>query len=136
MDLNVHHTFLSVHDHDLALTFYRDILGLEVRQDVEAEGMRWITLGSKTQPEVGIVLEPMNCNPNASAADKQAIADLMAKGMLGRLNFSTDNVDAAFEKISESGADVMQEPMDQPYGVRDCAVRDPSGNMLRIIQAP
>jgi predicted enzyme related to lactoylglutathione lyase len=134
MDLRVHYTFLPVDDHDVALAFYRDVLGLEVRQDVKAEGMRWVTMGTKSQPEVNIVLEPPDANPDASPADKQAIADLMAKGVYGRLVFLTDNCDATFERISEAGADVVQEPIDQPYGVRDCAFRDPSGNMLRFNQ--
>jgi uncharacterized glyoxalase superfamily protein PhnB len=97
--------------------------------------MRWTTVGPPSQPEINIILEPAVCNPNASPADKQAIAELMAKGMLGRLDFTTKDCDATFETIRASGADVLQEPIDQPYGVRDCAFRDPSGNMLRITQA-
>jgi predicted enzyme related to lactoylglutathione lyase len=134
MDLRVHYTFLPVDDPDLTVAFYRDILGLEVRQDVKAEGMRWVTMGTKSQPEVNIVLESPNANPDASPDDKQAIADLMAKGVYGRLVFLTDNCDETFERISEAGVDVIQEPIDQPYGVRDCAFRDPSGNMLRFNQ--
>jgi uncharacterized glyoxalase superfamily protein PhnB len=96
--------------------------------------MRWVTMGTKSQPEVNIVLESPNANPDASPTDKQAIADLMAKGVYGRLVFLTDDCDETFERISEAGADVVQEPIDQPYGVRDCAFRDPSGNMLRFNQ--
>jgi len=134
MNISLHHCFLAVDDHDKALEFYRDALGLEVRLDVGSEGMRWVTLGSKEQPDVNIVLEPPLANPNASAADRQAVAELLAKGMLRGVNFSTDDLDGAFERISAAGADVLQEPIDQPYGVRDCAFRDPAGNMIRISQ--
>jgi predicted enzyme related to lactoylglutathione lyase len=134
MDLKVFHCFLPVDDHDKALAFYRDVLGFDVLADVGAEGMRWVTLGVPAQPGLQIVLEPPSANPNASAADKRAIAELMAKGMLGRLDFATADCDAAFEHIRASGAEVLQEPIDQPYGVRDCAFRDPAGNMLRVSQ--
>lgn len=134
MDLMLSHCFLAVHDHEEALAFYRDVLGMEVRNDVKAEGLRWLSVGPRAQPDVDIVLEPPVVDPDTSPEDKRAIAELMAKGMYGRLNFSTDDVDADFERIRRSGADVLQEPMDQPYGVRDCAFRDPSGNMLRLSQ--
>lgn len=126
--------FIAVDDHDKALAFYRDVLGLEVRNDVGFEGMRWVTLGSPSQPDVSIVLEPPLADPNASPADREAMAELLAKGLLRAVIFETDDVDAAFERISASGAEVLQEPMDQPYGVRDCAFRDPAGNMLRFNQ--
>lgn len=126
--------FIAVDDHDKALAFYRDVLGLEVRNDVGFEGMRWVTLGSPSQPDVSIVLEPPLADPNASPADREAMAELLAKGLLRAVIFETDDVDAAFERISASGAEVLQEPMDQPYGVRDCAFRDPAGNMIRIQQ--
>jgi len=134
MDLRLSHCFIAVDDHDKALTFYRDALGLEVRNDVGFENMRWVTVGPPGQPDVDIVLEPPVSDPNASAADKQAITDLMAKGMLRGVIFATDDCDAAFEQIRAAGAEVVQEPIDQPYGVRDCAFRDPSGNMLRFSQ--
>ncbi|MFC6885023.1 MULTISPECIES: VOC family protein [Actinomadura] len=134
MDLMLSHCFLAVHDHEEALAFYRDVLGMVVRNDVKAEGLRWLSVGPRAQPDVDIVLEPPVVDPDTSPEDKRAIAELMAKGMYGRLNFSTDDVDADFERIRRSGADVLQEPMDQPYGVRDCAFRDPSGNMLRLSQ--
>lgn len=124
--------FIAVDDHDKALAFYRDVLGLEVRNDVGFEGMRWVTLGSPSQPDVSIVLEPPLADPNASPADREAMAELLAKGLLRAVIFETDDVDAAFERISASGAEVLQEPMDQPYGVRDCAFRDPAGNLVRI----
>ena len=134
MDLRLSHCTVAVHDHDAALAFYHDVLGFKVRGDVKFEGMRWVSVSPLSQPDVEIVLEPPTANPNASAADKQAIADMMAKGMLGRIIFATDDCDATFERIRAAGAEVMQEPMDQPYGVRDCAFRDPSGNMLRFAQ--
>ncbi|MEV0603665.1 VOC family protein [Streptomyces sp. NPDC050315] len=134
MDINLSQCFIAVDDHDKALAFYRDVLGLEVRNDVGFEGMRWVTVGSPSQPGVEIVLEPPAADPNASPADKQAMAELLAKGMLRGVIFSTDDVDATFERIQASGAEVLQEPMDQPYGVRDCAFRDPAGNMLRFNQ--
>ncbi|MFH8786912.1 VOC family protein [Streptomyces roseoverticillatus] len=134
MDIKLSQCFIAVDDHDKALAFYRDVLGFEVRNDVGFEGMRWVTVGAPSQPDVEIVLEPPAANPNASPADKQAMAELLAKGMLRGVIFSTDDCDAAFERIRASGAEVLQEPIDQPYGVRDCAFRDPAGNMLRFTQ--
>ncbi|MFI5998858.1 VOC family protein [Streptomyces sp. NPDC051366] len=134
MEIKLSQCFIAVDDHDRALAFYRDALGMEVRNDVAFEGMRWVTIGSPAQPDVEIVLEPPAANPNASPADKQAMAELLAKGMLRGVIFSTDDVDAAFERIRAAGGEVLQEPIDQPYGVRDCAFRDPSGNMLRFNQ--
>jgi predicted enzyme related to lactoylglutathione lyase len=136
MDIKLSQCFIAVDDHDKALAFYRDVLGLEVRNDVEFEGMRWVTVGSPSQPDVEIVLEPPTGDPNASPADKQAMAELLAKGMLRGVIFSTDDCDATFERIQASGAEVLQEPTDMPYGVRDCAFRDPAGNMLRFAQRP
>ncbi|MFF8836423.1 VOC family protein [Streptomyces sp. NPDC015130] len=134
MNVKLSQCFIAVDDHDKALTFYRDALGLEVRNDVGFEGMRWVTVGSPTQPDVEIVLEPPLADPNASAADRQAMAELLAKGMLRGVIFSTDDVDATFEHVRAAGGEVLQEPVDQPYGVRDCAFRDPAGNMLRFSQ--
>ena len=134
MDLKLSHCFISVDDHDKALAFYQDVLGLEVRNDVKFEGMRWVTVGPPAQPEVNIVLEPPGVDPNASPADRQAMVELLAKGMLRGVIFTTDDCDALFERVSASGAEVLQEPMDQPYGVRDCAFRDPAGNLLRFNQ--
>ncbi|MFJ8012239.1 VOC family protein [Streptomyces sp. NPDC096339] len=126
--------FIAVDDHDKALAFYRDVLGMEVRNDVGFEGMRWVTVGSPEQPDVEIVLEPPLADPNASPTDRQAMAELLAKGLLRGVIFQTDDVDATFEKIRAAGGEVLQEPVDQPYGVRDCAFRDPAGNMLRFNQ--
>ncbi|HKV88691.1 MAG TPA: VOC family protein [Candidatus Dormibacteraeota bacterium] len=134
MEIKLSNCFIAVHDHDEALAFYRDALGLEVRNDVKFEGMRWVTVGSPSQPEVNIVLEPPLALPHASPADKKALAELLAKGLLRGVIFTTDDCDATFERIRNAGAEVLQEPMDQPYGVRDCAFRDPSGNMLRFNQ--
>ena len=135
MDIKLSSCFIAVDDHDKALGFYRDVLGLEVRNDVGYEGMRWVTVGPPSQPGVNIVLEPPLADPNASAADKEAMAELLAKGLLRGVIFETDDVDAAFERIRAGGGEVLQEPIDQPYGVRDCAFRDPAGNMLRFNQS-
>jgi predicted enzyme related to lactoylglutathione lyase len=134
MDLKVSHCFITVHDHDEALAFYRDVLGLEIRQDVKYEGMRWTTIGSRGQPELGIVLETPAPTPEASRQDRQAMSELLAKGLLRAVIFHTDDCDATFEKVRAAGGEVLQEPMDQPFGVRDCAFRDPSGNLLRFNQ--
>ena len=134
MDIKVSQCFIAVDDHDKALAFYRDALGFEVRNDVSYEGMRWVSVGPPAQPDLEIVLEPPVADPGASDADKQAAAELLAKGLLRGLIFKTDDVDATFERIRSSGAEVLQEPMDMPYGVRDCAFRDPAGNMLRFGQ--
>ncbi|MGW1543563.1 VOC family protein [Streptomyces sp. NPDC002309] len=134
MDLTLSTCFIAVDDHDKAIAFYRDVLGLEVRADVGFEGMRWVTVGSPAQPDVSLVLEPPAADPSTSPADKQALAELMAKGLLRGVIFTTQDCDATFERVSGAGAEVLQEPMDQPYGVRDCAFRDPAGNLLRFNQ--
>jgi predicted enzyme related to lactoylglutathione lyase len=134
MDLKLSHCFISVDDHDKALDFYQRALGFEVRQDVKFEGMRWLTVGPRSQPEVGIVLEPPGASPDASREDRKLMLELLAKGLLRGVNLSTDDCDAAFERVRAAGGEVLQEPMDQPYGVRDCAFRDPAGNMIRIQQ--
>jgi predicted enzyme related to lactoylglutathione lyase len=134
MEITLQHCFIAVHDHEQALAFYRDLVGLEVRADVSFEGMRWVTVGPKAQPDVNIVLEPPLADPNASPADQQTLADLLAKGLLRGVNFATDNCDETFERLRAGGAEVIQEPMNQHYGVRDCAFRDPSGNLIRFNQ--
>ncbi|MFJ9677781.1 VOC family protein [Streptomyces sp. NPDC101194] len=134
MEIKLSQCFVAVDDHDEALALYRDVLGFEVRDDVGFEGMRWVTVGAPSQPDVEIVLEPPAAAPDASPTDKQAMAELRAKGMLRGVIFATDDCDAAFERIRASGAEVLQETVDQPYGVRDCAFRDPAGNMLRFAQ--
>ncbi|MFF9148425.1 VOC family protein [Streptomyces sp. NPDC004779] len=135
MDINLHQCFIAVDDHEAALGFYRDALGFEIRKDVDFGGMRWVTLGSPAQPDVEIVLEPPLADPGATEEDRKAVTELLAKGLLRGVNLRTADVDAAFEKVRAAGADVLQEPVDQPYGVRDCAFRDPAGNMIRIAQA-
>lgn len=134
MTISLSDCFIAVHSHDEALAFYRDALGLEVRNDVKYEGMRWVTVGAKGQPGVNIVLEPPAADPNVSPADREVMAELLAKGLLRGVSFATDDCDATFERVRAAGAEVLQEPVDQPYGVRDCAFRDPSGNMIRISQ--
>ncbi|MEV0646164.1 VOC family protein [Phytomonospora sp. NPDC050363] len=134
MDIALAQTFIAVDDHDKALTFYRDTLGLEVRNDVGYETMRWVTLGVPSQPDIAIVLEPPVGDPNADEADKEAAARLLAKGLLRAVIFRTEDCDAAFEHIRAAGAEVLQEPTDQQWGVRDCAFRDPAGNMVRFSQ--
>lgn len=133
MDVTVARCFVLVHDPDLALAFYRDVLGLELRHDVGNDGFRWITVGAPSQPDVSIILTNYQCG---SPTDGDVIAALLAKGALYGVHFSTDDLDLVFEKVRASGADVIQEPTEQPWGTRDCAVRDPSGNLVRIDQPP
>lgn len=134
MDIKLSQCFIAVDDHDKAIAFYRDVLGLEVHNDVGFEGMRWVTVGAPSQPGVEIVLEPPLTDPNASPEDRQAMAELLAKGLLRGVIFTTEDCDATFEQIRAGGGEVLQEPVDRPYGVRDCAFRDPAGNMLRFSQ--
>jgi catechol 2,3-dioxygenase-like lactoylglutathione lyase family enzyme len=133
MELTLSQCFVIVHDPDLALTFYRDALGLEVRNDVANEGFRWITVGAASQPGVAICLTNYL---NGSPADGEAVAALVAKGALNGVHFQTDDLDAAFAKVRDSGAEIVSEPADQFWGTRDFAVRDPSGNLVRIDQPP
>ena len=133
MELSLSHTFITVHDVDVALAFYRDVLGLELKNDVAGGGFRWVTLAAPSDPDIVLVLsEP---GAGRSPEDGEALAALLAKGSLNGPIFRTEDVDTTFEKIRASGAEVLQEPMDQPWGPRDCAFRDPSGNMIRINQA-
>ncbi|MDG4822999.1 VOC family protein [Asanoa sp. WMMD1127] len=135
MNPTLSHCFIIVEDHDEALAFYRDVLGLEVRNDVDMTdwGMpwRWVTIGAPGQPGIEIGLDPV---ASKAPADQEPLRTLMTKGALSALIFDVADCDAAFEKIRASGAEVLQEPIDQPYGVRDCAFRDPSGNMVRFSQ--
>jgi catechol 2,3-dioxygenase-like lactoylglutathione lyase family enzyme len=133
MNLTLSTCFVLIHDPDLALAFYRDTLGLELRNDVAREDFRWITVGADSQPGVAIVLTNYL---NGSPADRDALAALLAKGALNGVHFHTDDLDATFEKLRASDAEIVQEPTDQPWGTRDCAVRDPSGNLVRIDQPP
>lgn len=131
MELTISTCFVQVTDVDAAVAFYRDALGLEVRHDVENAGFRWVTVGSPTQPGVAVVLTNY-----VNAADADAIAALVTKGALNGVNFQTDDVDATFAAVKAAGAEVLQEPTDQFWGTRDCAFRDPAGNMVRIDQPP
>ncbi len=133
MNLTLSQCFVLVHDPDLALAFYRDTLGLELRNDVAKGDFRWITVGAASQPDVAIVVTNYL---NGSPADADALAALVAKGALNGVHFHTDDLDATFEKLRASDAEIVQEPADQPWGTRDCAVRDPSGNLVRIDQPP
>jgi catechol 2,3-dioxygenase-like lactoylglutathione lyase family enzyme len=134
MNLTVSHTFITVSDQDQALQFYRDVIGLKVVNDVAFDGLRWLSLTPPAQPGVEIVLQVPEQYPDISPADRDAIAALVAKGLLAGVIFATDDCDATFEQLRAAGAEVLQEPIDQPYGVRDCAFRDPAGNMLRFSQ--
>ncbi|MEO5824196.1 MAG: VOC family protein [Vicinamibacteraceae bacterium] len=132
MDITIHSSFLPQNDPDAALAFYRDTLGFEVRNDVGYNGLRWITVGPAGQPGVSIVLYPPTASPGLTEDERRTIAEMMAKGTYAVVLLATKNLDAAFERLQASGAEVVQEPTDQPYGVRDCALRDPAGNLLRI----
>jgi catechol 2,3-dioxygenase-like lactoylglutathione lyase family enzyme len=132
MDLTIHTTFLPQDDPDVALAFYRDTLGFEVRKDVGYSGMRWITVGPVGQPDTSIVLYPPAANPGVTDDERRTIAEMMAKGTYGIIILATADLDGAFARLQASGAEVVQEPAEQPYGVRDCAIRDPAGNLIRI----
>ena len=131
MNLTFSTCFVIVHDPDEALAFYRDTLGLDVRNDVARESFRWITVGAASQPDVSIVLTNYL---NGSPADNDTIAGLVAKGAMNGVHFHADDLDATFEQLRTAGAEIVQEPTDQPWGARDGAVRDPSGNLIRIDQ--
>ena len=134
MDINIHASFLPHNDPDAALAFYRDTLGFELRNDVGYGGMRWLTVGPADQPGTSIVLEPPAADPGVTDDERRTIDEMMAKGTYARILLATKDVDATFERLQASGAEVVQEPTDQPYGVRDCAFRDPAGNLIRIQQ--
>jgi catechol 2,3-dioxygenase-like lactoylglutathione lyase family enzyme len=133
MNVTLSRCFVQVHDPDLALSFYRDTLGLELRNDVAQEHSRWLTVGAPSQPGVAIVITNYL---NGSPADDDAIAALVAKGAMNGVHFTTDDLDATFERVRASGAEIVQEPTEQFWGTRDFAVRDPSGNLVRIDQPP
>jgi catechol 2,3-dioxygenase-like lactoylglutathione lyase family enzyme len=133
MDLRLSQCFVIVHDPDQAVGFYRDALGLELRNDVGRGEFRWITVGAAAQPDIAICLTNYL---NGSPADRDAVAGLIAKGALNSVHFRSDDLDAAFEQVRANGAEIVQEPTDQPWGTRDFAVRDPSGNLVRIDQPP
>ncbi|AXB48758.1 VOC family protein [Amycolatopsis albispora] len=132
MDISIHSSFLPQDDPEAALAFYRDTLGFEVRNDVGYEGMRWITVGPVGQPGTSIVLHPPAADPGITEEERRTITEMMAKGTYGGINLATRDLDAVFTRLQAGDAEVVQEPTEQPYGVRDCAFRDPAGNMIRI----
>ena len=132
MDITIHSSMLPQTDPDASLAFYRDVLGFEVRNDVGYNGLRWITVGPPDQPDTNIVLSPPSASPGVTDDEKRTIAEMMAKGTYAMMLLATKNLDATFEKIQASGAEIVEEPAEQPYGVRDCAIRDPAGNLLRV----
>jgi uncharacterized glyoxalase superfamily protein PhnB len=133
MNITIHQTLLPHDDPDASLAFYRDTLGFEVRNDVEYGGLHWITVGPPEQPDTSIVLYPPAATPGITDDERRTIAEMMAKGTYASINLATTDLDAAFERLQASdAAEVVQEPTEQPYGIRDCAFRDPAGNLLRI----
>ncbi len=134
MDLSIYQTFLPHEDAQASLAFYRDLLGFEVRNDVEYNGLHWITVGPAAQPGTSIVLHPPAVDPGITDDERRTVAEMMAKGTYAGVNLATKDVDSTFEQLQAGDAEVVQEPTDQPWGVRDCALRDPAGNMIRIFQ--
>ncbi|MDH6145003.1 MULTISPECIES: VOC family protein [Kitasatospora] len=131
-DITIHWTFLPHTDPEASLAFYRDMLGFEVRNDVGNGTMRWITVGPANQPGTSVVLEPPLAGPGYTEEEHRIVAEMMAKGTYARLTLATADLDGVFAKVKANGAEVAQEPTDQPYGVRDCAFRDPAGNLVRF----
>ena len=134
MNITINASFLPHSDPEASLGFYRDALGFEVRKDVGYNDMRWITVGPPDRPDMNLVLTPPAADPGVTDDERRTIAEMMAKGTYASIMLGTDDVDAVFERVQASGADVMQEPTDQPWGARDCAFRDPAGNTVRIQQ--
>jgi uncharacterized glyoxalase superfamily protein PhnB len=132
MDITISESLLPHTDPDASLAFYRDLLGFEVRNDVGYNGMHWITLGSSDQPGISVVLYPPTATPGITDEEQRTIAEMMAKGTFASINLATADLDNTFDKLQASGTEVVQEPTEQPYGVRDCSVRDPAGNLIRI----
>lgn len=134
MQLTIHQSFIPHLDPEASLAFYRDLLGFEVRNDVGYEGMRWITIGPPNQPDTSLVLHPPFADPGITEDERRTITEMMAKGTFASVNLATPDLDEAFAVIQAGDAEIVQEPMQQPWGVRDCAVRDPAGNMIRIFE--
>src|SRR5689334_9806208 len=130
--LTIHSSMLPHEDPDASLAFYRDTLGFEVRNDVEYNGLHWITVGPADQPDTSIVLYPPTATPGVTDEERRTIAEMMAKGTFASINLATADLDATFERVQAGDAEVVQEPTEQPYGIRDCSVRDPAGNLIRI----
>ena len=136
MEITIHSAFLPHDDPEASLAFYRDALGFKVRNDVGYRGMRWITVGPADDASTSIVLHPPAADPGITDEERRTIAEMMAKGTYGIITLATADLDDTFAQLEASGAEVVQEPTDQPYGVRDCAFRDPAGNLIRINQQP
>jgi predicted enzyme related to lactoylglutathione lyase len=132
MEITIHWTMLPHNDPEESLAFYRDTLGFEVRNDVGYDGMRWLTVGPPNQPDVSIVLHPPAADPGTTEAERQVIQEMMAKGTYAMIVMATADLDGLFERVEASGAEVIQEPTEQPFGVRDCAFRDAAGNHVRF----
>ncbi|MEU9205195.1 VOC family protein [Streptomyces sp. NPDC048332] len=132
MDINIHSTFLPHEDPDASVAFYRDVLGFEVRGDVGQGAMRWITVGPVGRPGTSIVLEPPYADPSVTDEERATVVGMMAKGTFARVLLATDDLDGTFEKVQAGTSEIVQEPTEQPYGVRDFAVRDPAGNLIRV----
>jgi len=133
-NITIHSSLLPHDDPDASLAFYRDLLGFEVRADVEYGGMHWITVGPAGQPDTSVVLYPPTASPGVNEDEHRMISEMMAKGTFASINLASGDLDATFERLQAADAEVVQEPTDQPYGIRDCAFRDPSGNLIRIQQ--
>ncbi|AXL90192.1 glyoxalase [Streptomyces sp. CB09001] len=132
MDISIHTTVLPHDDPDASLAFYRDVLGFEVRKDVGNGKMRWITVGPADQPDVSLLLSPPAVDPGITDPERRTIAEMMAKGTYGWILLATEDLDGTFEKVRAGNTEIVQEPTEQPYGIRDCAFRDPAGNQIRI----
>ena len=132
MNITIHSSLLPHDDPQASLAFYRDTLGFEVRNDVEYNGLHWITVGPADQPDTAIVLYPPTATPGMTDEERRTVAEMMAKGTFASINLATADLDATFERVQAGDAEVVQEPTEQPYGIRDCSVRDPSGNLIRI----
>jgi catechol 2,3-dioxygenase-like lactoylglutathione lyase family enzyme len=132
MDITIHSSMLPHEDPEESLAFYRDALGFEVRLDVGNGKMRWITIGPPNQPDTNIVLYPPAATPGLTDDEQRLITEMMAKGTYGQINLATRDLDSTFERVQASDVEIVQEPTEQPYGVRDCELRDPAGNMVRI----
>jgi catechol 2,3-dioxygenase-like lactoylglutathione lyase family enzyme len=132
MDITIHWTFLPHEDPDASLAFYRDTLGFEVRSDFGHDGLRWITVGPADQPDTSIVLEPPAMALGITDDERRTITEMMVKGTYARIVLATDDLDGVFERLLAGGAEVVQDPTEQPYGIRDCAFRDPAGNLIRF----
>jgi catechol 2,3-dioxygenase-like lactoylglutathione lyase family enzyme len=134
MKITIHQSYLPHLDHEASLAFYRDTLGFEVRNDVEYQGLHWLTVGPPDQPDTALVLHPPAADPGITEDERRTIEEMMAKGTYAGVNLATPDLDGTFERLQASDAEIVQEPTEQPWGVRDCALRDPAGNMIRIFE--